>query len=314
MIKRLGRKFSTALLLLLGACGMVARCSEPDPLDIAAIDALYERPAEPVGGPLRVFHLGHSLVGRDMPAMLQQLAPDGHRYESQLGWGSVLKSHWDPKVEINGFEVENAHPRYRDAHEAIESAEYDALVVTEAVEIRDSIKFHDSGKMLHNWAEKAHSQDPSARVYFYETWHELDDPEGWLERLDTDLSKYWEGEILHKALAYETDAKPIYVIPGGQVMARFVRAVEASGGIGQIKSRTDLFKDKIHFNDLGAYLMALTHYAVLYQSSPIGLPHSLLKADGSAAVDPGPEAADLMQRIVWQTVTGYAKTGVQDDP
>ena len=47
---------------------------------------------------LRVFHLGHSLVGRDMPAMLQQLAVaagfDDHTYESQLGWGTSLRSHW----------------------------------------------------------------------------------------------------------------------------------------------------------------------------------------------------------------------------
>jgi hypothetical protein len=100
------------------------------------------------------------------------------------------------------------------------------------------------------------------------------------------------------------------MIPGGQVMARLTRAIENRGGVGPIKNRNDLFSDNIHFNDYGAYLMALTHYAVLYQQSPIGLPHALTKADGTAAADPGPEAAQLMQETVWQVVTGYPKTGV----
>jgi hypothetical protein len=39
-------------------------------------------------GPLKTYHLGHSLVGRDMPAMLAQLA--GHEYHSQLGWSKAL--------------------------------------------------------------------------------------------------------------------------------------------------------------------------------------------------------------------------------
>ena len=122
--------------------------------------------------------------------------------------------------------------------------------------------------------------------------------------------RYWEGEILRRALAHDDITQPIYVIPGGQVMAAFVRRVEAAGGIGPIKTRQDLFDDKIHFNDYGAYLIALTHYAVLYQRSPVGLPHQLRKADGTAAADPGAELALLMQQTVWDVVTGYARTGV----
>ena len=122
-----------------------------------------------------------------------------------------------------------------------------------------------------------------------------------------------EGEILRRALNYKVTPYPIYLIPAGQVMARFVREVEARGGVGPVKTRQDLFSDNIHFNDLGAYLVALTHYAVLYQKSPLGLPHTLLRADGSAATDPGPEAGLLMQKIVWDVVTGYAPSGVRRD-
>ena len=40
-------------------------------------EALYARPLPQPEGPMRVYHLGHSLVGRDMPAMLEQLAGPG---------------------------------------------------------------------------------------------------------------------------------------------------------------------------------------------------------------------------------------------
>jgi len=266
---------------------------------------------------LRVYHLGHSLVGRDMPAMLAQLAGEGHGYEQQLGWGTSLKHHWEEDLPINGFERENDHPRYRDAKEALGSGDYDAVVLTEMVEIRDAIKYHDSGVYLPKWAELARQGNPKARVYVYETWHPLDDPDGWLERLDADLTRYWEDGVLLPDLAVNSPDSPVWVIPAGQVMAWFVREVEARGGVGNIRTREDLFArgedgglDQIHINDLGAYLVALTHYAVLYHRSPTGLPHELRLADGSAAKAPDAEAAALMQRIVWDVVTSYPKTGV----
>ncbi len=302
-----------ALPLLIAVAGTVywLRYHVPAPLDQARTDALYATPAPASAPGLSVLHLGHSLVGYDMPEMLVQLAGAGHSYNSQMGWGSFLKDHWDPTAPRNGFETTNIHPQFRDGHEALESGDYDVVVLTEAVEIRDSIRYMESPKMLHNLAAKARAHNPAVRVYFYETWHQLDDPEGWLDRLDADLERYWEDEILLRALNYQDDPQPIYMVPGGQVMARFVRAVEAAGGVGPITTRQDLFEDQIHFNDYGAYLMALTHYAVLYQRSPVGLPHALKKADGTPAADPGPEAARLMQEVVWDVVTGYAKTGVQ---
>ncbi len=245
-----------------------------------------------------------------MPAMLAQLADEDHSYESQLGWGTPIKAHWDPNEKINGFEQENDHPRYRDAHEAVSSGEYDTLIITEMVEIRDAIKYFDSGDYLRRWAQVGWENNPKMRVYLYETWHDLNDKEGWLDRLELDLERYWEKEILRRALAYEDMPYPIYVIPAGQVMKRFSQEVNARGGIGPITSPDDLFSDQIHFNDYGAYLVALTHYAVLYQRSPVGLQHGLLRADGNSADDPGSEAAHIMQEIVWDVVTRYPPTGV----
>lgn len=307
MVVRIGVVVAT--LVLAGAAVVLWQMlkSGPKPISQAAFEALYTPPPDAVV-PARVYHIGHSLVGRDMPAMLAALG--GHGYESQLGWGAHLRQHWEPDVPVNGFEAENAHPRYRDAHEAVGSGDYAALVLTEAVEIRDTIKSHAPELYLKNWATRAWAANPETRVYFYETWHRLDGDEDWLERLDADLGRYWEGAILRRALAYEGARRPIYVIPGGQVMAAVVRTAEAGDGIGPIRTRADLFSDAIHFNDYGAYLMALTHYAVLYGRSPVGLPHDMTRADGTPAQDMGADAARRLQEIVWEVVTSLPQTGV----
>lgn len=298
-------------VLALTACGFQKSLS-PE-----ALNPLYSAPLQPPGKPLRVFHIGHSLVNRNMPAMLEQLAGPGHDHRSQLGWGATLKSHWEPDVPINGFEQENAHPRYEDARSAVKGAGFDAIVLTEMVEIKDAIKYFDSPEYLRRWAREARNAAPSTRVYLYETWHRLDDPRGWLARLDEDLPRYWEAELLGKGLAHNDTGGPVHVIPAGQVMARLVRHIDKNGGASGLMQREDLFArhadgtlDTIHLNDVGNYLVALTHYAVLYHRSPVGLPHRLKRADGSDADAPSELAARLMQELVWDVVTRYPKTGV----
>ncbi|GHG93633.1 hypothetical protein [Pseudodonghicola xiamenensis] len=288
--------------------------------DAAAISAAYAAPLPPPDHPLAVYHLGHSLVGRDMPAMLAQLAGPGYRYDLQLGWGTSLKEHWEPDLPINGFAEENDTPHFRPAREAIGSGDYDAVILTEMVELRDAIRYHDSPRYFRKWADLARAASPSTRVYLYETWHPLDTAEGWLDRLDRDLPELWERKLLLPDLddlTNDTSHRPAHVIPAGQVMAAFVRRLEDEGGIGNIRQREDLFAlrpdgtpDPIHPSDLGNYLVALTHYAVLYGQSPLGLPHALTRADGTPATAPDAEAARAMQDTVWQIVTTYPKTGV----
>lgn len=303
-----------AALAMLAGAGLWKRVS-PLPLPVNAADAAeaYTGPSEQVAGGRRVFHLGHSLVGRDMPAMLEQLAGGRHRYESQLGWGTTLKAHLEPDTEIAGFATENDHPRYRKAREALESGKYDAFVLTEMVEIRAAIRYFDSERYLRRWLELARAGNPDIDIFLYETWHPLDDSEGWLERIDRDLERYWQGRVLGPALAgmSEETRPPVHLIPGGQVMAAFVRRIENGGGLPGMTDRTDLFartpegeRDQIHFNDHGAYLMALTHYAMLYARSPVGLPHDLLRADGTRMTALPFETAALMQEVVWEVVAG----------
>lgn len=309
--------FGSLAILILGAAGWFV-AKPPKALSPQEMAALYATPLPAPTGPLNVFHLGHSLVGRDMPAMLAQLA--GHGHASQLGWGTPLKTHWEPDDPIQGFETENAHPRYRDAKAALASGEYDAFVLTEMVEIEAAVDYFDAPIYLEKWVSAARAGNPEIRSFLYESWHSLDDPNGWLERLDTDPARYWEGVLIAQALAQQPEAGPIHVIPAGRVMAALVRRIEASEGVDGVTSREDLFArnpdgtlDTIHVNDLGSYLVALTHYAVLYQTSPEGLPAQLDRADGTPATAPGAELAQLMQRTVWEVVSALPVTGIPQD-
>ena len=302
-------KYASVTVLFVSLFGF-ARCA-PEPLSESEIQLLYQEPPVPLEKPLAVFHIGHSLVARDMPAMLAQMAGNGHSYESQLGWGTSLRAHWDfPGEPLNGGDVENNHPRYREAREALASGDYDVLVLTESVEIRSAIKYHHSWDYMARWIKAALAGNPDIRIYLYESWHKTNDPEGWFHRVDRDLGMYWEREILNRAQAVEGAGVPVYLIPAGQVMARFLREVELLGGVEGIKGIDDLFSDNIHVNDLGFYLVALTHYAVIYGSNPVDLPRQLVRADGTPANAPSEEAAALMKRIVWDVVTTLPRTGV----
>ncbi|MTH76396.1 hypothetical protein [Paracoccus aestuariivivens] len=257
-------------------------------------------------GPEQVYHLGHSLVERDMPAMLVQLA--GHDYALQLGWGTALREHFQGREAINGFAQENATPKYRDAHEALKSGEYGAFVMTEMVSVRDAILYKDSKTYVGKWAAEAVQGNPDIDIFLYETWHDLKAPDhDWLNRLPDDLDGLWTQLLWPAARAA---GRPVWLIPAGQVLFALVTEAETGSGIAELRRREDLFRDDIHMNDLGNYLIALTHYAVIYGKTPVGLPHELKLGNGEPAQAPSPELARRMQEVVWQVVTSQPLTGV----
>lgn len=287
----------------------------PLPQMPAADFAAAHVPLAVPAAPLAVYHLGHSLVGRDMPAMLAQLAPAGHGYASQLGWGATLRSHWLGPDEVPGYAAENDHPAHLPAREAIGSGGYDAVVLTEMVELRDAIRWHGSGNYLAEWARFARAARPDVRVYLYETWHRLDDEAGWLARIDADSGPLWQDEVMRRAMGAEGVGE-IYRIPGGAALAVVVQAAEA-GDLAGVSWREDLFArtaegdlDQIHLGDLGNYVIALAHFATLYHRSPEGLPAQLERADGSPAQAFDPVAAARVQQLVWRVVAGDRLSGV----
>ncbi|MGY6704050.1 hypothetical protein [Roseinatronobacter sp.] len=295
--------------------------SGPRPLSASDRAALYTPPLSAPHAGQTVYHLGHSLVGHDVPAFITQLAESAgfgdHVFNSQLGWGTSLREHWDPAHPVNGFDDMNATPVWRDPHAALDSGGYDAFIMTEMVELNDAIRWHESARYAGLWAAKARAGRPDIRIYMYESWPHLTTVDDWLHRLDTDPDALWEGTILAQAMA-QPDTGVIHVIPVGRVMAALTRAVAAQGGVSGMADHTDLFArtptgdlDPIHLNDLGNYLVALTHFAVLYHHDPRGMPHQLQRADGRAADAPPPELAGLTQDSVWSVIRSLPVTGLE---
>lgn len=268
------------------------------PDDLAALYPASPRP--PVKGPLRVFHLGHSLVGRTMPYMVAQLAGEGHDYGFQLGWGTTLSAHLAGPDEIHGFTEENASPHFVPLPVALADSDLNALVFTEMIGLEAAIRYYGSTEAVIELSRQARAANPDLELLLYETWHPLDEGD-WLARIHETWETLWQPFLL--APAIRAAGAPVRVVPAGTAMARLIQEVEATpGGIGGMMGRADLFSDQIHLNDLGAYMVALTHYAVLYSRSPEGLPHRLLREDGSPAEAPSAQLAAVMQRIVWDTV------------
>jgi hypothetical protein len=297
-------------LAALAAAAAAAFWRRPRALDPETLAARWAEPlppAPPAG--LRVYHLGHSLVGRDMPAMLTQLAQAagfaGHAHASQLGWGASLDQH--RRGEVPGHAEENAHPAHVPAGPALAAGRFDAVVLTEMVELRDAIRWHDSPAALAHWARAAAAGNPRATVWLYETWHRLDDPAGWLSRIETDRTALWEGTLIARAMA-RAGTPPIRLLPAGQALAAVVRAAEA-GALPGLGNRRDLFSDEIHLNDRGAAVVALAHFATLYRRSPEGLPPPRLRADGTPAATLPETALAAVQHLVWQAVRRYPSAG-----
>lgn len=282
----------------------------PDQAPMADFLQAYHAVLPAPAGPLRVYHLGHSLTGRDMPLFLAQMA--GHSHHSQLGWGASLREHWEPDQIVKGFDAENAHPHFRPVREALASGEYDAVVLTEMAAVEASLKWHVTPHYLALWAKAAREGNPNTRVYLYQSWRELNDPGGWEAMTRADLPAYWEDQFLRRA--YRAGSGPVHLIPGGAVLVTAALAAEA-GEIAGVSTRAEFFglnpdgtPDQIHMGDLGNWLIALTHYVVLYQSLPVDIPPRLTRAEGGFYEIP-PETARDLSAVVLRVVAQTPGTG-----
>lgn len=302
--------------LCLPLFGLLSACSEP-PMNEERLSKLYADRAPVPEGHVKIYHLGHSLVGRTMPVILQQLGGKNHEFASQLGWGATLQSHWDPDIPVNGFKEENQHPQFQEIHEAIAQGGTTAYVLTEMVEIKDAIKYFDSAKYLTEFTRKIKATSPQTPIYFYESWHELHNEDEWMNRLKQDYQKHWLGEIVDSAHGKLDDKHTIFIVPVGQVMYEFFNTLKTTGKLASVGKPADIFAakedgspDPIHLNDVGLYLVAVVHYAVLYQKSPEGLTHQVNNEHGELIEGLDEELALLMQKTAWQVVSKDFRTGV----
>lgn len=265
-----------------------------------------------------VLFIGHSLVSPDLPQMLRQVvASEGGRgsIDLQIINGAPLRAQWEDSAApgIEGV----------DSRALLAAGGTEVLVITEGVPLSGKIQWEDSFGYSKRFYDLAVESYPGARVYMYETWHDLrsgtadqDHPDldgdtgrhiGWRERLDASLPE-WEGIVGSVNGNRAADSPPLRIVPAGQAMARIYDEI-ARGGVPGISDIRDLFKDHIHPNHLGFYFVTMVHYAAIYRQSPVGLPRQLSNQWTNAYDAPSLALATRMQEIAWEVVTSFSSAG-----
>ena len=264
-----------------------------------------------------VLFVGHSLVNTTMPGMVEQMLDAGHDASSvvhhQVINGAPLHWNWTNSHTAQGV----------DGRALLGSTAIDAVVLTEAVPLDNHLRWSDTVANALRFAELALSTNPNARVYIYETWHDVRSGTGvdvpyddgddviWRQRLTQDAPK-WQGIVDAMDAALPDTAAPVRVIPVGQALGRLADAI-AAGEIPGLASITDLFADDIHLTATGNAFVAMVEYAVLTGTSPVGLSATFADAWGGIAVDIPPALAAALQASAWASVQDLAPWAIDDD-
>ncbi|WP_052261572.1 Ig-like domain-containing protein, partial [Ruegeria sp. ANG-S4] len=259
-----------------------------------------------------VLFIGHSLVGPNMPAMLQSSVQSKGGFgdvSAQITNGGSIKANWEHSSSAQGV----------DARAVLPAGEIDVLVITEAVPLLSHLTWSESVEHAKRFYDLAVTSNPDTRVYVYETWHSLLSGTGqdvpfdsnghipWRDRLDQDL-KEWES-IVEYVNANKSPGQPdMHLIPAGQAMGNLYDAIQA-GQVPGISSINQFFDDDIHPSDLGNYFLTMVQYATIYGQDPDDLPVQFRDEWGQNFDAPSPALADVLQDIAWETVLEYDHSG-----
>jgi hypothetical protein len=103
----------------------------------------------------------------------------------------------------------------------------------------------------------------------------------------------WEEILAYVNANRPSDSPPMRMIPEPDLMAAIYDEIE-SGHAPDMEDISDLFTDTINLNELGAYYIALTHFAVIFNRDPRGLQNT---------PSVSPELAAWMKDLVWQVLS-----------
>jgi hypothetical protein len=247
---------------------------------------------------LTVFHIGNSFTRwGNIPAQLQDFAAASNRPHArgeQLADGQGVGYHW-----TNGLPG-GLLTRGTPARTELATASWDALILqpmSREWQPASLPAFQANAESFDNLADSA-----GVQLYLYVYWPWRDDP---LSDQDGINAAF---EQVRSALS--SDGPPVRVIPVGEAF----RAAVGEMGSGELAglTRNDLYRDTLHPSDIGYYLSALVHFAVLHRRSPVGLPAVGISSDdfSDAPVAIPTNIAAAFQRIAWEVARTTPYTGI----
>lgn len=256
---------------------------------------------------LRLFYASHSLMWY-VPTPLGELADaagiKGHKLVGLQSLGaSKTAQHWNLPEEKNK------------AKQALKKGEVDVLVLS-------PIQYPDEG--IDNFVKLGRDANPDMRFVVQISWggwdiDNQDFPKGATKRVNWEktpdqLKKLYERNI--KAAEAQADEinkkagkKVLFLVPSAQALVALRTRIHNKELPG-LTTQAALFKDPISHPTapLEAFNTYL-HFAVIYKTSPVGLPMpSLLKKAKTEAWDE--KFNRTLQELAWETVTRYPHSGV----
>ena len=253
---------------------------------------------------LRVVQSGHSLTDdiiSPLSDMVRSTSVRGGKLDKSTLPGSPMDWRWN-------------NPATPDIRQPEIMAGYDVLVLTERVPLTQALEPHDSRRWALHWVDHAArygAEGNGARSVLYASWVDVTsgpafanptkDPEGHIpfrDRLPLEMAR-WKIILDHINTNLPARVPSVPMIPGPLIMARAYDDIAAGRAPG-LRTISDLFRDTIHLNAMGAYLIALGHYAVVYEADPRGLLHGVPARGG-----PDRTQAAWMQNLVWDVLREY---------
>jgi hypothetical protein len=240
----------------------------------------------------RVYQLGNSHTDSMREELAGLAVRAGHK-------GYAYGTHTIPGAPLRWL---RGHPK--DSFEQLRGHAWDVVILqsynsTNEAEIQAAIAY----------AAAAKRGNPDVRIIMYCIWpggEDWDAPplgrrEEWNERVRARIRK------AHPDLA-------VHVAPTSLVIRRVGNLADAAR-IPGLESRRDLYADAGHMGHVGAYAIACTMAAMIFQENPIGYPSDVLQAGGGrvrneVAFDLGADTARAIQRVVWDTLAEYPHDGV----
>lgn len=259
-------------------------------------------PAARADKTLRVYHVGNSVTDTINYRALGQLASSRKNvyvFGRHMIPGAPLSWIWEHPND--GFREEpfGLYPR------ALSDFQWDVLTL-------EPFDRHLDGPdgdiaMAKNFIERARGKSPKLTVYVYSRWPRrekdgsLDFGAKWLRKYTggwdgtEETRDYFERVTGELKKAYPEMRDRIQIVPVGDVLLELDRRMKA----GRVPGYTDIvqvYKDGIHFNDVGGYIVGCTFYATLYKDNPKGLPSKPYNVDDA-------KLAGIIQEAVWQIVS-----------
>lgn len=291
--------------------------------------------AEAAKTALRVYFIGNSVTDTVRYGSLAKLAAGRGQ---QLVWGrqmipgAPLQWLWDHPSD--GFtEKPFGYPR-----EALTNFQWDVVSLQPFDRGLVSKDGSDDVTKTRQYAELVFTRSPDVQIYLYARWPRLTSGGKGVpfDQNDYDPTKPGSGADLSKVDSFERIwlarytgswdtsnesrdyfdrllvgarkatpflKKPLLLVPVGHAMHALDQRMRA----GEVPGYTDIhqfYKDGIHLNETGSYLVGCTFFATLFQENPSGLP---TEPYGVIA----PTVATAIQETVWKTVREHPESGVR---